>query len=167
MQVRRTGLVTLLLVALLAGAAGAHSLTYESETGPLFCFSVPREWGFRIDGDRLVAAPADSSMWFGTWEMEKHDEADPAFRDAATYLSAWFQDVQAGEVQRTPLNGMEARRVDGTATHNGRLVRFSLVLFEPRPKAICVALGVWADETRDRMGPIEAALGSLRPAPGG
>ena len=44
---------------------------------------------------------------------------------------------------------------------------FSLVLFEPRPKAICVALGVWADETRDRMGPIEAALGSLRPAPGG
>lgn len=167
MERKRTCLVALLLAMLGGGAAWAHSVTYEVQAGPLFSFSVPREWMVRFHDDRVVATPADTSAWFGAWELDDHDQAEVALEDAADYLDAWFQDVKAEPPQKTAINGMAARRVDGTAVYNGNPVRFSAVLFEPKPRAICMALGVWDDDTKARFGPIEATLGSIRPVPGG
>ena len=164
---KRTVLAILLLVLGLAGAVQAHSLTYETATGPLFSFSVPRDWSLRVDQARVVASPADASMWLGAWELTRHDQIEKARDDMADYLSAWFQDVQASPAEPGHINGMRVLRVNGTAVHEGNAVRFSAVLFEPKPKVVCMALGVWDDETKARMGPIEAALDSLRPAPGG
>ncbi len=164
---RRTVLAVVLLILGMGGTALAHSLTYESETSPLFCVSLPQDWTLRTSGCRVVAAPADSSMWLGVWRLEEHTSAQQAEEDAADYLSAWFQEVQAAPAQRLQVNGMPAVRIDGTAVYEGNPVRFAAVIFEPGPKVVCAALGLWDDETQARMGPIEAALGSLRPAPGG
>jgi len=164
---RRLVLGTLLLVMALGGIVQAHSLTYESDEGPLFSLSIPREWSVRTAGTRVVAAPADLTMWLGAWELEKRDATDVAMEDASHYLTAWFEDIQTDPAEKIRINGMACVRLNGTATHEGNAVRFSAVIFEPRPTRICLALGVWDDESQARTGPIEAALGSLRPAPGG
>lgn len=164
---RRIFLATWLTVIALGGMVQAHSLTYESQAGPLFSMSIPRDWSVRTPGNRVVAAPADLSMWLGAWELEKRDDTEAALEDASHYLAAWFQDIQTNPAEKLRINGMRAVRLSGTATHEGNQVRFRAVVFEPRPTEICLALGVWDDESQERMGPIEAALGSLRPALGG
>lgn len=167
MRTLRTLIATLTLAALVAGAAWAHSVTYETSSGPLFSFSMQEGWGFRINGDRLVAAPADGSMWFGAWEMKREDVPDQALDEVEGYLDAYFQDVALKPAADTSINGMKARRIDGTGTYESNPIRFTVVLFEPRPKAVCVAVGVWDDEGKEKAGPVQATLESLRPTPGG
>lgn len=163
---RRTTLLALILALLSVGSARAHSIIYEDGSGPVYEFTLPKGWNVRVDGARVVAAPADVSMWFGTWELTKHDEQAPALEDAEDYLEAYFADLKIQPGQATTLNGMSARRLNGTGTYNGNPVRFSVLLFEPRPQAMCVAIGVWDDHEAATAGPVEATLGSLRPVRG-
>lgn len=167
MRKLRTLLLTLTLAAVAAGASWAHSVTYEVESGPLYSFSMPAGWSFRVNGERLVAAPADSSMWFGTWEMKREDVPEQAEDEVEGYLDAYFENVKVGAADKTPLNGMKAQRRNGTGVYNGNPVAFTVVIFEPKPKAVCVAVGVWDDEGEARVGPVQATLESLRPTPGG
>lgn len=167
MRKLRTLLLTLTLAAVAAGAAWAHSVTYEAASGPLYSFSMPAGWSFRVNGDRLVAAPPDSRMWFGTWELQREDLPSEAEDNVEGYLDAYFDSVKVDPVVTGTLNGMTVHRFNGKAHYNGNPVRFAVVVFEPKPKAICVAIGVWDDETAVQEGPVQATLESLRPAPGG
>lgn len=167
MRKLRTLLLALTLAVAAAGAAWAHSVTYEAVSGPLYSFSMPAGWSFRVNGERLVAAPPDSRMWFGTWELKREDVPAGAEDNVEGYLDAYFDGVKVDPAVKTTLNGMAAQRFNGTGSYNGNPVRFAVVVFEPKPQAICVAIGVWDDETAAQEGAVQATLESLRPAPGG
>lgn len=167
MRKLRTLLLTLTLAAVAFGASWAHSVTYEVATGPLFSFSIPAGWSFRVSGERLVAAPPDSKMWFGAWELKREDIPEQAEDEVAAYLEAHLESVKVEPAVKRPVNGMNAQRINGTGIYEGNPVRFTVVVFEPKPKAVCVALGVWDDESAAQVGPVQATLESLRPTPGG
>lgn len=165
---RRLALLVILVTAWLvvpALAQGEETVVYDHDGRPLFSVTFPDGW--LVDTDfvdearaagaydggepeiRIVEAmPGDGTkLWFGIWVVPRAATLEEGHAYVASLDGELFTDIVVSEPRETERGGMRARVISGTAKRDDEEVELAVVLFEPRPEVIAVALYVGRPDT--------------------
>lgn len=145
--------------------AQAHTFIYNLEDGtPMFRTSFPDGWRLDLDFEPKVegidapppprvveAIPKDGAkLWLGMWvvtEIEDVSEAGEFFESLEQYV---LSEVKIKDSNENDLNGMPARRFNGTAKKGREPVEWAIVLFQVKPQTISALLYVGVPEAREQ-----------------
>lgn len=172
-----------LVLGALSGAAPlvGETVEYKRDGKILFTIDYPEGWNVDTDfvaeakaagtwGDGgpqieiVEAMPADGMRaWIGVWiappDVTNLEEAAEYGRSLGEFLMA---DVEAGEVEKGSLNGLDSISVEGVARRDGNEVEFGMAFFQATRNAVGAVLyigetGAW-EEHEDELESIAASV---------
>jgi hypothetical protein len=88
----------------------------------------------------ITASPKEDCSF--VWAVANAQNLDKALGAVDKLLSKFVTDGKVGKASKTTLNGMPALLVEGTAKHDGKPVTAGVVIAQPKPGKVLIAVGL-------------------------